>query len=149
LEKNWVHEAKQIFDAPKPVHSTQYTHCDECAEHDETLIHNDRDIIELNASGNPEWDLMCFCSAEGQMYYMPAFIRLSLETLSDEFYLGQFLFHLEYDGENNRLLKICDDEQKAFVVTFLTYIATNFSFVIEKNCCDQTLLNVLEIWSGK
>jgi hypothetical protein len=34
---DWIQQATQLFNVPKPVHFTNYRHCCECAEHDETL----------------------------------------------------------------------------------------------------------------
>ena len=91
---------------PKPAHFTNYQHCCECAEHDTTLLTADVNSIGLEQLGNPGWDPLCFTSAEGLVYYMPALIRLTLETMStpQERYLEQLLFHLIYDGTENRLV---------------------------------------------
>jgi translation initiation factor 2 beta subunit (eIF-2beta)/eIF-5 len=44
---NWIAEAKRVFKAEKPKYFTNYQYCEECAEHDKTLIHSDIDIIGL------------------------------------------------------------------------------------------------------
>ncbi|MGB3403279.1 MAG: hypothetical protein WBA77_11365 [Microcoleaceae cyanobacterium] len=44
--------------------------------------------------GYPGWDPICFINTnEGFQYYLPALARLCLKT-GEEYYLSQFLFHL-------------------------------------------------------
>ena len=81
VKMNWIEEAKIIFYINKPVHFTNYEHCEECAEHDETLLSKTIDSIGLDEIGKEGWDPICFCSNEGKIYYMPSFIRLSLDTI--------------------------------------------------------------------
>src|SRR5687767_15001421 len=93
---DWQHRAKSLFNTSKPDHFTDYQHCCECAEHDQTLLSFDHDSIGLSELGNPGWDPLCFSSPEGLIYYMPAMVRLTLDTIDNpqESYLDQFLFHL-------------------------------------------------------
>src|ERR687888_2561810 len=78
---DWIQAAKRLFQVPKPAHFTNYRHCCECAEHDAVLTASDVNSIGLEQLGNPGWDPLCFTSAEGLLYYMPALIRLTLETM--------------------------------------------------------------------
>ena len=78
----------------KPKHFTNYQHCEECAEHDQTLLNTTRDTISLKELGSPGWDPICFITdPEAFKYYLPAMARLAAGR-GDEFYLEQFLFHL-------------------------------------------------------
>ena len=76
MSLDWVERTKEHFGGRKPVHFTHYEHCDECLEHDQTLLNCDVDSIGLEALGNPGWDPLCFCTEEGFRYYMPALVRL-------------------------------------------------------------------------
>lgn len=49
----------------RPEHFTNFTHCEECAEHDELLRMRDRETLCLEDVGNPGWDPICFCSSSG------------------------------------------------------------------------------------
>ena len=144
---NWVEEAKVIFRAEKPEHFTNFAHCEECAEHDRTLISSEIDSISLDELGNPGWDPLCFCSVEGKKYLTPALIRLSLETMDEEFYLSQLLFHLEADGEDNQLVRSCTPEQRQFVAGFIAHLVQEFAAEIERNNCTDQVLRVHAIWS--
>ena len=64
--------------SPRPRHFTNYTHCSECAEHDEVLRSRDVQTLRIEDVGNPGWDPICFISPEGFAYYVPALARLAL-----------------------------------------------------------------------
>lgn len=94
--------------AIKPEHFADYRHCEECAEHDETLRSHDRDTLRVEHVNNPGWDPLCFCSEEGKAYYMPTLARFALAPLENEhdWYGCQLLFHLAGDGAKQCLLHI-------------------------------------------
>ncbi|WP_421868839.1 hypothetical protein [Motiliproteus sp.] len=144
---DWITEAKRLFRMEKPEHFTNYRHCEECEEHDQTLIGATLDSIGLEELGNPGWDPICFATNEGKKYYMPALIRLSLETLDNDFYFAQLLFHLEYDGENNDLFLSCSPEQRAFIGSFIEFFILSHVEALEQNYSDSEALRAYEIWS--
>ena len=144
---DWVAEARRLFVADKPRHFTDFRHCDECAEHDETLLAATLEEIGMDELGNPGWDPVCFCSAEGMKYYFPAFVRLSLETVSDEFYFSQLLFHLEADGRENRLLRKCTPAQRDFVAAFIAYMMASFPDEIEDAEATEDARRTCALWS--
>ena len=145
--QSWIDRAKKLFNAPKPEHFTNFNHCPECAEHDQTLLAADIDTIGLDELGNPGWDPICFASPEGKKYYLPAFIRLSLDTMKDEFYIEQFLFHLEGDGPDSAFYRSCTKAQKNFVASFIEYVIEQYAEEIEANSCTDKSLSSYEIWS--
>ena len=146
---DWKQQAKLIFNLPKPAHFGNYQHCCECAEHDQTLLEFDVDSIGLPQLGNPGWDPLCFSSAEGLMYYMPALIRLTLDTMDNprETYLDQMLFHLVQDGPGNRLVSASNKEQREFVADFLEYLVENYCSPIDEGVfTSDDILRAHEIW---
>jgi hypothetical protein len=130
---DWKQQAKLVFNVPKPIHFGNYGHCCECAEHDQTLSTCDVDSIGLEQLGNAGWDPLCFCSAEGLLYYLPALIRLTLDTIENpaKTYLDQMLFHLIRDGPGNVVVTACSKEQREFVAGFLQYLVENHAPQIE------------------
>lgn len=132
----------------KPKHFTNYKHCEECEEHDQTLINSSIDTIGLDELGSPGWDPICFSTEKGKQYYMPSFIRLSLETMGDEFYFGQLLFHLDADGKGNELYVACTQEQRNFVHSFVAHIVLQHTEQLEANCYKNEALKVQKIWSN-
>ncbi len=144
---DWERQAKLIFNVPKPTHFVNYQHFCECAEHDQTLLASDVDTIGLRELGNPGWDPLCFSSTEGLMYYMPALIRLTLDTMDNEAYVDQMLFHLMQDGMGNRLVGSCSKEQRDFVAGFLQYLIENYSSQIEVGAFSaDNIFRAHEIW---
>lgn len=144
-------QAGVIFKVSKPEHFTNHRHCCECAEHHETLLAHNVDSISISELGKPGWDPLCFSSAEGILYYMPAMIRLTLDTINtmEEMYLEQLLFHLTYKADENRVLKACGEEQRKFIARFFDYLNENYNSQIQNCGCSDVLLKAREIWDGR
>lgn len=148
---DWKQQAKTLFELPKPEHFTEYQHCCECVEHDATLLAWDRDSIGVVQLGNPGWDPLCFSSVEGFLYYLPALVRLTLDTIDNpsETYLDQFLFHLIHNGPDNRFVSACSREQRDFIAAFLAYLIEHHVTQIEAALCySDDILKAHEIWTG-
>jgi len=147
---DWINEAKRIFRMQKPEHFTDYKHCYECEQHDQTLINGSIDAIGLNELGNVGWDPMCFATAEGLKYYLPSLVRLSLESIDSEFYFGQFLFHLGYseaNGKGNRLYLACNQEQRHYIGQFVEYVSVQYKEQLQENLFEEDAVTVKELWA--
>jgi len=146
---DWIQQATQLFNVPKPEHFTNHCHCCACAEHDETLLAYDVNTIGVEQLGNPGWDPLCFSSVEGFLYYVPALIRITLDTMEkpQERYLDQFLFHLMRDGKDNDVVRACSPEQRAFVAEFLEYLMERYSAELDGYTYSDAILKAYEIWS--
>lgn len=150
MATEWKQQAKLTFSTPKPEHFTDYRHCCECAEHDQTLLAFDIESIGLEQLGNPGWDPLCFSSPEGLIYYMPALVRLTVDTIENpsESYLDQMLFHLIKDGPGNSLVSACTEEQRKFIAEFLAYLITAHAEQISAEVfASDDILRAHEIWS--
>lgn len=143
---NWLEEAKALFAAPRPEHFTDYQHCEECCEHDQTLLNASIDGIGLRELGNPGWDPLCFVTPEGLGYYFPALVRLCLESDEQSSYIGQFLFHLSYDGPQNRHVLAFSQAQRDFVGRFLEHLLESRAELIERYGEADDLFATLRIW---
>lgn len=151
MDIDWKQQAKLTFNTPKPEHFTDYRHCCECAEHDQTLLAFEVDSIGLKELGNPGWDPLCFASPEGLIYYMPAIVRLTVDTIDNvrESYLDQMLCHLIEDGPENSLVRACNKEQREFIVQFLEYLITEHGERIDAGVyASDDILRAHEIWSA-
>jgi hypothetical protein len=147
---DWKQQAKIVFNVSKPTHFLDYSHCCECAEHDQTLSTADVDSIGLDQLGNAGWDPLCFCSPEGFLYYMPALIRLTLDTIDNprHNYLEQMLFHLIRDGAGNMLVEACTSDQRAFVARFLEHLVESHAQQIQAGVYTaDDVLRAHDIWS--
>lgn len=145
--ESWIEAATKLFEAPKPEHFTDYLHCCECAEHDETLRNGEVDSIGMDVLGSPGWDPICFASAEGKKYYVPAFVRLTLQTIKRDCYLDQFLFHLEGDGPGNDFYAACTRKQRQFIAGFIVYLIEHYPEEVETAFCTDDALRVHEMWA--
>ena len=113
-------------DIEKPEHFTNYTHCDECEEHDNTLRSRTRINITRQDLGNPGWDPITFTNAQGIAYYFPALVRFSLVPSLDNgcgWYGEQLIYHLSYIS-HNQFLAYCNKQQREAVVMLLKHLGS-------------------------
>ena len=143
---NLVDEAKHLFENEmRPTHFTNHKHCQECAEHDNTLRNATPDTLTFDDVA-PGWDPLCFISVEGFKYYFPAMVRLVVEGEGETYYVDQFLFHLTPDGPRNARIESFSTQQRAFVIRVLEYLLKIRASEIEENLDADHLFQVLEIW---
>ena len=146
---NWIAKAEEVFKINRPIHFTDYLHCEECREHDETLRNASLSSIGISELGNPGWDPLCFCTEDGIKYYFPALIRITLETIENDFYFEQLLFHLGYEKKDNRFKKSCSKEQLEYISSFLDHMINSYPIEIENNLSTDEALEVHQLWHGK
>jgi hypothetical protein len=143
---NAVHES--FGTESRPPHFTNYTHCCECAEHDELLSSRDLDSLLLEEVNNAGWDPICFTTSEGFRYYIPALVRLAYESAtSSDWYFPQLLFHLIGDGPQNRRVVCCSRAQRDVIATFLWHVVESKSELIAEYGIEEELQRAIEIWS--
>jgi hypothetical protein len=133
----------------RPVHFTNFKHCEECAEHDELLRSRDVDTLKLDDVGNPGWDPICFISPEGFAYYLPALARLALASneKTHTWYVSQMLFHLCSDGHNNQRVQFCSPEQRQAIITLLHHLVETKAALIDEHRIADELFQAIAIWS--
>jgi len=135
----------------RPAHFTNYTHCEECAEHDELLRSRDSDSLSFDDVGNPGWDPICFVSPEGFSYYFPALARLALDgsDRTHDWYGSQLFFHLCYDGRQNSRFLACTPEQRRAVTALLRHLVETRAELADSHLATDDLFQALEIWSDE
>lgn len=133
----------------RPEHFTDYTHCEECAEHDELLRSRNIQTLRIEDVGNPGWDAISFATSEGFTYYFPALARLALAEPDDAhgWYGSVLLSHLVGDGRRNRRFLACTPEQQRAVVQFLQHLVERSAAVADKHCSTDDLFEAIAIWS--
>jgi hypothetical protein len=134
----------------KPQHFTNHLHCEECEEHDKTLLEHDRSSLQVDAVNNPGWDPICFCSPEGKAYYMPTLIRFALANADAGAlsYWQQLLFHLEGDGPNNALIAYCSKPQRRAIAMFLEHLVESRAAAIEEFGSTDEVLRTHSYWAA-
>jgi hypothetical protein len=133
----------------KPEHFTNHAHCDECAEHDNTLRSRTRETLRREDLGNPAWDPLTFSSEEGIAYVFPAIARYAV--LPDawprhEWYGCQLLSHLSHDGDANRFLRWCSDRQREAVHALLEHLEATRMPDFDNAGCRDALMVALALW---
>jgi hypothetical protein len=134
----------------RPEHFTDYTHCAECAEHDELLRSRDNDTLRSEDVGNPGWDPLCYVAPAGFGYFFPGLARLALSEPSpqEEWYAPQLLFHLTYGGEANRHLRAYGPEQRRAVAALLWHLVETRQKLVDARACGGDLELAFLLWSG-
>lgn len=142
-DQKLIKEALSLFpESCRPTNFTDHEHCEECRDHNETLLANTRENISYDVLGNPAWDPICFVNHPGFKYYFPAMVRLAIYGTGNEYYIDQFLFHIT---ENTSCVSF-DDQQSSFVLKVLEYMLENKSEEIEVNLDADDILNAIERW---
>ena len=135
---------------PRPEHFTNFEHCDECAEHDRTLLARTPDTLIIEDVGNPGWEPICFTSPAGFAYYLPGLARLVLEDspYGYDWYGVQFFRHLVSDGPGNARYLQCTAEQRAVIAAFVKHLIDTRVEQIEAECVEDSAIRAHQIWSG-
>jgi hypothetical protein len=134
---------------PRPEHFANASHCCECAEHDALLASRDLDRLRLEDVNNAGWDPICFVTAAGFRYYLPALVRLVFESVtSEDWYLPQLLFHLIGDGPQNRRVVCCTPAQQRAIVAVLWHMVETWPELVIHYGIEEDLQRALEIWSA-
>ena len=133
-------------DCVKPDEFVDASHCEECAEHNETLSKTSRDEIGLEELGMPGWDPICFVKPEGFLYYFPAMVRLVFDESTDAQYLSQFLFHCTYEGENSRFFSHFSREQVRATADLMRFLTTHWKDKLEACSVTRDAETAVQIW---
>lgn len=81
-------------------------HCDECAEHFETILDVSPAELTKDHVGDGAWDPTCFLTADGFRHYFPGMVRIAME---DRHWLAMLaprfgLWYVESFDASDRLL---------------------------------------------
>jgi len=146
---NYIEEANRLFgNEDRPEHFTNYKHCSECAEHDETLRQSNPETLTLNEI-RPGRDPLCFITPEGFRYYFPALVRLAIDGTGPTYFIDQLIFHLELDGNENCRFQAFSAAQREFVVRVLNYLVETHAAEIEENLDSENLFRTIAIWENE
>lgn len=133
---------REFADVPRPSHFTNFTHCDECAEHDQTLMSRDRDTVQRDDLGNIGWDPITFATSHGFAYYFPALARIALEDdpseRSNDWYLAMLLSQLSPSRTHEERKMYLSESQRRAVAEFLGHVVrTRANLLKHKNEIDE------------
>jgi hypothetical protein len=134
----------------RPEHFTNYMHCSECLERDQTLLQHDCVTLRVEHVNNPAWDPITFCSEHGKAYFMPALVRFALLDADGIglSYWQQLLSHLEGSGPNHALITYCTKPQQQAIAMFLEHLIDTRTEAIEKFDSSHEILRTHEYWAN-
>jgi len=132
----------------RPEHFTNHTHCEERAEHDETMPSCSLSEIGPQHVGNPGWSPIPFLTESAYGYVMPRLLEMALSngTNSDsDPFLFQYLLALTPAPEHKRL-DYFTSEQANVILESLYYIRDRMGPLVERECCESDLSKAIALW---
>ncbi len=149
-DQEFIHFVGDLFaGSPRPKHFTDYTHCSECLEHDETLRAYTVETLTLEPISHWGWDPICFINPEGFRYYFPALVRLALTpqvSVREDSYRSLLLFHLSYTDDRMRHFSLFTLRQKEAVLALLRHIQAHHQETIALEDDEETLATAIQQW---
>lgn len=138
-------------DCPRPVHFTDFKHCEECAEHDKTLSTRNLDSLTIEDVGNPGWDPINFAAPEGFVYYLPSLARFVFDDplYGYSWYGCLFLWHLISDGPGNARYLHCTPTQRKAIAELLSHMIETRTGQLEAEFVAEDAMRAYQIWSGE
>lgn len=125
---------------PRPKHFTNYEHCEECLEHDQTLSAKPRELLTREDLGTLGWDPVTFCQVPAKAYLFP---RLARELLAEPdekwgWYGPEFISLVE----GSEFRQYCNEQQRATVASVLQHtietragLVTSYGYTEEFHTC--------------
>jgi hypothetical protein len=133
----------------RPEHFTDHTHCEECAEHDQTMRSRPLSEIGVAELGNPGWCPIPFLTKQAYGYVMPRLIELALTAGSPDrpgdSFVFCYLLALTPKPEH-RDLDYFTSEQRAAIEASLHYIRDHMAPLVKTECCEDDLAMALARW---
>lgn len=132
-------------DVKKPEHFTNYTHCEECAGHDELLRARDKETLRIEDVGNICWQPISVCTAEGFAYFLPALARMALSEPTYEYgWYGDTLEILLSSSE--KFLAYCNRAQRLAVADFLDHLNVSRASLKDRGTDDARMSATAATW---
>lgn len=117
----------------RPPHFTDFTHCAECAEHEQRLqvcaVHG----LALDDVAHAAWDPFCVALPASFAYFFPSLARLALASPDVEhgWYGRQLLFHLQEARRTNGFHALCTSPQRAAIAALLRHLLETRAALID------------------
>ena len=144
-----IANAYQVFsEIEKPQHSTNYSHCEECAEYDEMLSTVEKRDLSIEQIGTVCWGPVPFLTPEATAYYIPRLIELAAEGVENkdlEPYFNQFI-NTVCEGPSGRQYSLFGDVHRRAVASVLIYIKSNYYDLVCEHCWGEELDKACANW---
>jgi hypothetical protein len=108
----------------RPEQFTNFEHCEECFEHNETMKSAGLETLTASHLGTAGWNPISFLTAQGFAYFMPRLMELLLQEA--EFKCGDpfsdsMLFHLSVPADHGRFLSYMPGQCQAILEALKYY----------------------------
>ena len=132
----------------RPEHFTNFSHCEECAEHDETMRSCSLHELGSKHVGNPGWSPIPFLTEQAFGYVFPRLLELSLTEGTNNHGKPFLLQHLlaTTPAPEYRNFKAFSSDHVAVVLDSIYYIRDKMSALVQRECCDANLGEAIEMW---
>lgn len=143
----------------RPEHFTDYGHCEECREHDQTLRSASRDELTREQFGVIGWDPLTFCHAAAKAYLFPRLARLALSKPDARYgWYGDQLISLlcpasvYYSAMPRQELVLdefytfCTQEMRAVIAQLLLHLIETRTELIDEIDESERYLYCYELW---
>jgi len=116
-------------------------------DHEELLQSHTRTTIR-RSDVRGGYDPICSCEPQGVAYYFPSLARFALEEPGDpmDWYAAQLLFHLTYQGSENRFLDYCDADQRHAVAQLIEHLILSKAKLLEESYTGEDASEGLSLW---
>lgn len=141
----------EFSDYARPEHFTDYEHCDECAEHDETMQSADLETLTAAHMGTGGWSPLSFLTEEAFGYYMPRLMELALiedRNVHGEPFATLIMFHLNPTSDYDRFSAYTPSQCEA-ILDALLYIQKRHRETIVEYLFDEDLEPAIEYWRSR
>ncbi|MFC4820321.1 hypothetical protein [Dokdonella ginsengisoli] len=134
----------------KPEHSTNYSHCEECAEYDLLLRSVARTELTVAQIGTVAWGAIPFLTPQALAYYFPRLAELALRgerNVEGDSFVCQFLNQVLSQGKGSPQLSCLGSEHRLLVLRCMDFIADVHLEEIEAQCYADVLQESILAWS--
>lgn len=141
---------KAFSEFEKPEHCTNYEHCEECAEHDQTLIKKTKTNLSIEDVGTVCWGPVPFMTMQALMYFMPRLIELAVNKAFDKDrdpYFLQFINSF-FDLPNSDRIHLFGKKQIEIMLKAFEYLEQEYYQLIEYHCWEDELKSAIKNWKS-
>lgn len=147
-----IRDLYQAFkDCDRPDHFTNYDHCPECKDHDETMRNANLESLNSEHLGSPGYNPFNFLTIEGFSHYMPKLMELAITGVKSkhgDLFLSDFLFYLAPDKDYDRF-KNYNLEKISSILNALEYANIQFRLELETTLDDEDMDLAISYWKER
>ena len=146
---------EELYDAFKecerPQHFTNYKHCWECFEHDQTMQNAALRTLSAKSMGTSGWGPLSFLTEQGFAHYMPRLIELALANETTEYddpFVDLLVFQLSPDNGFDRFATY-NLRQSTAILNSLRYMLPGEILDVEDEILSEDITQAISYWEKR